>query len=278
MTPDVARMRSAAGEGYATATDLADWLVRRLGMPFREAHHVTGRIVAAAAAKSSRCTSCRLPPCRRSSRASAKDVFEVLSVESSVSSRAQLWRHGAEKCAPGGQPVAQGAGQGPPLNRESAVVTAWPCCRLLLAICYAGGVQECPTLTRSADRGYAGLPLSACSCMPRLACRLWAQGRARSAARRRRWLPTRGRRAGAVRLTDGNAATPAWAARRTRRLADRLSATDCHASFRLSQRRAARRGGRSRRRSRRRSGRRSTAIRPRRSSGITRCSPRPSPA
>ena len=37
--------------GYSTATDLADWLVRRLGMPFREAHHVTGRIVAAAEAK-----------------------------------------------------------------------------------------------------------------------------------------------------------------------------------------------------------------------------------
>ena len=44
-------MRAAAGGGYSTATDLADWLVRSLGMPFREAHHVTGRIVAAAEAK-----------------------------------------------------------------------------------------------------------------------------------------------------------------------------------------------------------------------------------
>ena len=42
-------MKVAAGEGYATATDLADWLVRTLKMPFREAHHVTGRIVAKAA-------------------------------------------------------------------------------------------------------------------------------------------------------------------------------------------------------------------------------------
>ena len=41
-------MKLAAGEGYATATDLADWLVRTLKMPFRDAHHVTGRIVAAA--------------------------------------------------------------------------------------------------------------------------------------------------------------------------------------------------------------------------------------
>ena len=51
MEPDAARMKTAAGEGYATATDLADWLVRTLKMPFREAHHVTGRIVAAAAAR-----------------------------------------------------------------------------------------------------------------------------------------------------------------------------------------------------------------------------------
>ena len=49
LLPDQARMKAAAGEGYATATDLADWLVRTLKMPFREAHHVTGRIVARAA-------------------------------------------------------------------------------------------------------------------------------------------------------------------------------------------------------------------------------------
>src|SRR5262249_42702784 len=51
MQPDEARMLDAAGAGYATATDLADWLVRSLRMPFRDAHHVTGRIVAAAAGK-----------------------------------------------------------------------------------------------------------------------------------------------------------------------------------------------------------------------------------
>jgi argininosuccinate lyase len=45
LEPDAARMRAAAARGYSTATDLADWLVRALGMPFREAHHVTGRIV-----------------------------------------------------------------------------------------------------------------------------------------------------------------------------------------------------------------------------------------
>src|SRR4029077_3932338 len=48
MTPNAARMKEAAGAGHATATDLADWLVRTLKLPFREAHHLTGRIVAAA--------------------------------------------------------------------------------------------------------------------------------------------------------------------------------------------------------------------------------------
>ena len=47
--PDTARMKKAAGEGYATATDLADWLVQALNIPFRSAHHITGSIVAEAA-------------------------------------------------------------------------------------------------------------------------------------------------------------------------------------------------------------------------------------
>src|SRR6201997_3188918 len=49
LEPEIERMKAAAGEGYSTATDLADWLVRTLKLPFREAHHVTGRIVAVAA-------------------------------------------------------------------------------------------------------------------------------------------------------------------------------------------------------------------------------------
>ena len=51
LTPDTARMRDFAGSGFATATDLADWLVRVLQLPFRTAHHVTGRLVARAEAK-----------------------------------------------------------------------------------------------------------------------------------------------------------------------------------------------------------------------------------
>jgi argininosuccinate lyase len=51
LTPNAKRMKAAAGAGYATATDLADWLARALKMPFREAHHLTGRIVAIADAR-----------------------------------------------------------------------------------------------------------------------------------------------------------------------------------------------------------------------------------
>src|SRR5690606_257515 len=51
MTPDLGRLREAAGAGYATAPDRADWLVRGLGVPFGQAHHLTGRAVALAAAR-----------------------------------------------------------------------------------------------------------------------------------------------------------------------------------------------------------------------------------
>jgi argininosuccinate lyase len=50
MKPNLNRMAEAAGAGFSTATDLADWLVRELKMPFRDAHHVTGRLVAQAEA------------------------------------------------------------------------------------------------------------------------------------------------------------------------------------------------------------------------------------
>src|SRR5919107_727814 len=51
VTPNVENMRAAAGAGFSTATDLADWLVREAGLPFREAHHVVGRAVAKAEEK-----------------------------------------------------------------------------------------------------------------------------------------------------------------------------------------------------------------------------------
>jgi argininosuccinate lyase len=87
MTPDVERMRKAAGEGYATATDLADWLVRTLKMPFREAHHVTGRIVAAAAAENVPLHQLPLAAMQAIEKRITKEVFAVLSVDNSVKSR-----------------------------------------------------------------------------------------------------------------------------------------------------------------------------------------------
>ena len=73
LEPDVTRMKEIAGDGYSTATDLADWLTRTLKLPFRDAHHVTGRIVARPPKPACRSTSCRSKPCRRSSPKSPAD-------------------------------------------------------------------------------------------------------------------------------------------------------------------------------------------------------------
>jgi argininosuccinate lyase len=87
LEPDARAMKKAASRGHATATDLADWLVRAIGLPFREAHHVTGRIVALAEAKG-----CDLPKLTLADFQSIEPritdgVFSVLDVASSVKSR-----------------------------------------------------------------------------------------------------------------------------------------------------------------------------------------------
>jgi len=87
MKPDVARMRQAAGDGFATATDLADWLTRTLKLPFREAHHVTGQIVAKAAASGVSLEKLPLAAMQAIEPRITKVVFGVLSVEASVKSR-----------------------------------------------------------------------------------------------------------------------------------------------------------------------------------------------
>jgi argininosuccinate lyase len=87
LEPDVSRMKKAAGEGYATATDLADWLVRKLKMPFREAHHLTGRIVAKAAAQNLALHRLPLAVMQEIEPRISDDVFSVLSVTQSVKSR-----------------------------------------------------------------------------------------------------------------------------------------------------------------------------------------------
>ena len=87
LEPDTSRMRRAAAEGYATATDLADWLVRTLKIPFREAHNLTGRIVAKAAEVGVPLHRLPLATMREVEPRISEDVFSVLSVDRSVRSR-----------------------------------------------------------------------------------------------------------------------------------------------------------------------------------------------
>ena len=87
LKPDTARMEAAASSGYATATDLADWLVRRLGLPFRRAHHVTGRIVGLAAERGVPLEGLSLEAMRGVEPAITDEVFGVLGVAHSVASR-----------------------------------------------------------------------------------------------------------------------------------------------------------------------------------------------
>ncbi|MGR7994903.1 MULTISPECIES: argininosuccinate lyase [unclassified Xanthobacter] len=87
LTPDADRMKAAAGQGYSTATDLADWLVRALNIPFREAHHITGRIVGLAADKGLALDHVPLADMKAVDARITDDVYSVLSVERSVDSR-----------------------------------------------------------------------------------------------------------------------------------------------------------------------------------------------
>src|SRR5712691_2985446 len=87
LEPDASRMKKAAGEGYATATDLAEWLVRALKIPFREAHHIAGRIVAKAAEAGVALHRLPLSVMREVEPRINEDVFSVLSVDRSVKSR-----------------------------------------------------------------------------------------------------------------------------------------------------------------------------------------------
>ena len=87
LTPDAKKMKAAAGAGYATATDLADWLVRELKLPFREAHHVTGRIVALASERGLALEQLKLEDMQSVEPRVTGTVFAVLGVERSVKSR-----------------------------------------------------------------------------------------------------------------------------------------------------------------------------------------------
>ena len=87
MTPNLPRMLDMAGSGFATATDLADWLVRVLRLPFRTAHHVTGRLVAKAEARAVRLDELSLAEMQAEEPGITADIFAVLTVHASVASR-----------------------------------------------------------------------------------------------------------------------------------------------------------------------------------------------
>jgi argininosuccinate lyase len=110
---DPAKMEQAAGEGYATATDLADWLVRTLKLPFREAHHITGRIVAKASDAGVALHKLPLKEMQAVEPKITAKALDALSVQKSVASRtsfggtapqnvraqAEAWRKRLEKDA-----------------------------------------------------------------------------------------------------------------------------------------------------------------------------------
>jgi argininosuccinate lyase len=87
MKPNVAALRAAASAGFATATDLADWIVRNLDLPFRRAHHITGSLVKLAEDKGKGLTDLSLAEMQSVEPRITRAVYSVLTVERSVASR-----------------------------------------------------------------------------------------------------------------------------------------------------------------------------------------------
>ena len=99
MVPDTDRMRAFAGAGFSTATDLADWLVRVLKLPFREAHHVTGRLVALAETRGVDLAGLSLADMQAAEAGITGDIFSVLTVDASVASRTSYGGTAPERVA-----------------------------------------------------------------------------------------------------------------------------------------------------------------------------------
>jgi argininosuccinate lyase len=87
LEPNIPELRAAADVGFATATDLADWLVRVIGLPFRQAHHVTGSLVAKAESRGVDLADLTLEEMRAVEPRITEDVYGALTVEASVRSR-----------------------------------------------------------------------------------------------------------------------------------------------------------------------------------------------
>ena len=87
LTPNKANMEKAAGSAFSTATDLADWLVRELGLPFRQAHHATGEIVAFAERQGKALHEVSLADMQAVKPQIHKGIYDVLSAANSTASR-----------------------------------------------------------------------------------------------------------------------------------------------------------------------------------------------
>ena len=109
MAPQAERLRAAAGAGFSTATDLADWLVRRLGLPFREAHHVTGALVRAAEERGVDLPELTLEEMRAVHPGILRGGLPVLRRGQLCGESDKLWRHGAGPGARAGTALAGGA-------------------------------------------------------------------------------------------------------------------------------------------------------------------------
>jgi argininosuccinate lyase len=90
LEPNKDAMRAAAVQGFSTATDLADWLVRKFGLPFREAHHATGKLVALAEKKGVGLLELSLGDMQSVHPKISWDVYNVLTVEASAAARASF--------------------------------------------------------------------------------------------------------------------------------------------------------------------------------------------
>ena len=95
MRPDRDRHAAAAGRGFATATDLADWLVRVAWLPFRRAHHVTGEIVKRAEALGCSLAELPLAELQAVEPAITAEIYDVLEPRPFGRQPRQLWRHRA---------------------------------------------------------------------------------------------------------------------------------------------------------------------------------------
>lgn len=100
LEPVPERMAALAGAGFSTATDLADWLVRHVGVPFRDAHHITGRLVAEAERRGCGLENLPLDAFRAvDPRIATDEIYEVLGVENSVRSRRSFGGTAPERVA-----------------------------------------------------------------------------------------------------------------------------------------------------------------------------------